>query len=45
MDGYELSPKEKCAKGIEYIENRNIKMYIKVFYLPIKTVLTGRGVR
>lgn len=43
--GYELSPKEKWLKDIEYIENRNIKMYIKIFYLTIKIVLTGEGAR
>jgi len=43
--GYDLSPREKWLRDNEYIENRNIKMYFKIFYLTIKTVLIGEGAR
>lgn len=43
--GYELLPCEKWKKDYEYIEQRDFKMYFKIFYLTIKTVLTGDGAR
>lgn len=43
--GYELNPREKWKLDMIYIEKRSIKMYIKIFFLTIKTVLTGNGSR
>lgn len=43
--GYELNPKEKWILDNKYIEERGFKMYFKIFYLTIKTVLTGKGAR
>lgn len=43
--GYDLLPREKWIRDNEYIENRSIKMYVKIFYLTIKTVLFGDGAR
>lgn len=43
--GYDITPKEKWIRDNEYIESRNMKMYIKIFYSTIKTVFTGSGAR
>lgn len=43
--GYELTPKDKWKLDNIYIEKRGFMMYIKIFYLTIKTVLTGDGAR
>lgn len=43
--GYEITPKEKWKLDKIYIEERSIKRYWKIFYLTIKTVLTGEGAR
>ncbi|WP_296876974.1 sugar transferase [Thomasclavelia sp.] len=43
--GYEITPKEKWKLDNKYIEERGFKMYFKIFYLTVKTVLTGDGAR
>ena len=43
--GYNVTPKEKWILDNEYIEQRGFKMYFKIFYLTIKTVLTGEGAK
>lgn len=43
--GYNVTPKEKWQLDNVYIEKRSLKMYFKIFYLTIKTVLTGDGAR
>lgn len=43
--GYELTPKEKWELDNIYIEKRGFMMYIRIFYLTIKTVFTGDGAR
>lgn len=43
--GYDIGPKEKWLKDNEYIENRGFKMYFSIFFLTIKTILTGDGAR
>ena len=43
--GYELNPREKWELDMIYIEKRSIRMYVKIFFLTIKTVLTGTGSR
>lgn len=43
--GYDVTPKEKWQLDNVYIEKRSLKMYFKIFYLTIKTVLTGDGAR
>lgn len=43
--GYDIGPKEKWELDNEYIEQRGFKMYFNIFFLTIKTVLTGDGAR
>lgn len=43
--GYNITPREKWLRDNEYIEQRDFKMYFEIFYLTIKTVLTGSGAR
>lgn len=43
--GYDLNHNEKLKYDIEYIENRNIKMYFEIIFKTIKIVLTGDGAR
>ena len=43
--GYEATPDEKLADDKEYIENRGIKLYIKIFYMTIKTVVGAENAR
>lgn len=43
--GYELKPNEKWKYDNEYIEKRDIKMYLRIFILTIKTVFCGEGAR
>lgn len=43
--GYNISSHEKWQRDNQYIENRCLRMYFKIFYLTIVTVLTGEGAR
>lgn len=43
--GYNITATEKWIRDVEYIEQRGFKMYFEIFYLTIKTVLTGKGAR
>ena len=42
---YDTPPKEKWQKDCQYIEKRNITLYIHIFLLTIKTVFCGEGAR
>lgn len=43
--GYELSPKEKWKLDMYYIDNRSIKLNVRILLKTIKVVLTGDGAR
>lgn len=43
--GYDVTPKEKLDKDLYYIENRNIKLDLKIVVKTIGTVLSGDGAR
>ena len=43
--GYDITPREKLILDIEYIENRNIWMDIKIVFKTIGVVFTGEGAR
>lgn len=43
--GYEMTPEEKLKWDIEYIQNRNIFIDIKIILKTITVVLTGSGAR
>ena len=40
-----MTPKEKLDKDLYYIENRNIKLDLKIVVKTIGTVLSGDGAR
>ncbi|XZF76262.1 sugar transferase [Bacillus sp. AL-1R] len=43
--GYELTPKEKLALDLHYIEHQSIMLDIRIMFKTIKVVLTGEGAR
>lgn len=43
--GYDLSPKEKLALDLYYIDNFGALIEVKIFVETIKTILTGNGAR
>ena len=43
--GYDMQPDEKLEKDLEYIENQNLLLDIKIIFNTIRVVLTGDGAR
>lgn len=43
--GYELLPKEKALYDLEYIENRNMQLDVKIVISTIVIIFTGKGAR
>lgn len=43
--GYDLLPKEKVALDLEYIEQRNVALDLKIILKTLGVVSTGEGAR
>ena len=43
--GYDLSPSEKLALDLYYVDNLGMKIEMKIFFKTIKIILTGNGAR
>lgn len=43
--GYDVTPREKLNLDLYYIENVNLLMEVKIFFITIKTVICGNGAR
>lgn len=43
--GYDLTPEQKLNFDIYYINNKSILLDIKIIFMTIKIVITGRGAR
>lgn len=43
--GYEMTPEEKLKWDLDYIQNRNIFIDIKIIFRTVNVVLTGEGAR
>ncbi|MTH55036.1 exopolysaccharide biosynthesis polyprenyl glycosylphosphotransferase [Bacillus mangrovi] len=43
--GYEISPKEKLALDIYYINNMSLKLDVMILFKTVRVILTGEGAR
>ena len=43
--GYEMTPEEKLKWDIDYIQNRNVFIDMRIIFRTVKVVLTGEGAR
>jgi lipopolysaccharide/colanic/teichoic acid biosynthesis glycosyltransferase len=43
--GYEITPEEKLALDLYYIENRNPKLDLLILVKTLQVVFTGHGAR
>lgn len=43
--GYNITPEEKWRRDVYYIENRSVKLYIKIFMKTLGVITTGEDAR